>query len=153
VARPAGPDEAPAAAGTVGPVPGGRRISLASHLDRTIARLTGAQAAATGTPLAEIFAGVVAELDRLRNESRRARGEARAAVTERLRTLDGMLMTAVRGATGPDLLATCRREAEAELAPFRARMPDAAFQKALTASTDRLLRERLQIPHLIFDSL
>jgi hypothetical protein len=64
-----------------------------------------------------------------------------------------MLMAALRHAIGPEGLATCRRESETELASFRARMPDAAFERAISASTDRLIRERFQIPQLTFDSV
>jgi len=44
-----------------------------------------------------------------------------------------------------------RREAEAELAPFRARMPRDAYEQSLAACRDRLLRERARLPVLTLE--
>jgi hypothetical protein len=52
----------------------------------------------------------------------------------------------------PDAVLTrVREEAENELAPFRDRMPEAAFAVALARSEDRLLREYLLLPVVSFD--
>jgi hypothetical protein len=40
------------------------------------------------------------------------------------------------------------RVAEAELEPFRDRMTDAAFGRAIETSTDRLIRDELGLPTL-----
>jgi hypothetical protein len=128
-----------------------RGMSLTAHLDRVIARLTGVRSEVIGTAVADAVGEVVAELDGLRAEARTSRGEARMRLTARLRTLDETLVESLRCALGPDELAACRRESEAELASFRARMPDAAFERAMTASTTRLIRQRFEIPSIVFD--
>ena len=52
---------------------------------------------------------------------------------------------------GDEARAALRREAEAELQPFRARMPQDAFEQSLAACADRLLRERARLPVLAFE--
>jgi hypothetical protein len=131
---------------------GRARTSLPAHLDRVIARLT--QILAGGRPPA----GLDAELDRLARELDRARagakslrGEPRAALIARLAALDRDLIDAARHCSPPDLIAALRAEAEAEMVPFRARMPPDACLRVIDASLDHLLRERLGLPVVAYE--
>lgn len=144
--------DASAHEGALAPASTRHRESLASHVDRAIARLTGATAAMAGTPLAAALARVVVELDAMRADARRARGETRTRVIDRLGTLDDELTATLRAAADPGIVRKCRDESEQDLASFRDRMPVRAFQQAIDASTVRLLRERFQIPRLAFES-
>jgi hypothetical protein len=44
-----------------------------------------------------------------------------------------------------------RREAESELAPFKPRMPPAAFEQSIAACMDRLLRDKARLPTLTLE--
>jgi hypothetical protein len=50
-----------------------------------------------------------------------------------------------------EALAALAREADAELAPFKARMPEDEFARAHAAARNRLLREAFGLPHLTYD--
>ena len=130
-----------------------RRVGLQPHLDRVIVRLTAlcaGQEAFTGFRRA--LERVVHELDHERAGARAVRGNARIHLLERLRTLDETLLDTARHGAETRLLDALRREAESELTPFRGRMPSAAFERALERCTDRLLRDRLGLPRVSFDS-
>jgi hypothetical protein len=43
------------------------------------------------------------------------------------------------------------REAEEELAPFKARLPGDAFEQSRHAAVERLVRERFRLPVVTFD--
>ncbi|MGH9348082.1 MAG: hypothetical protein ACRD26_12550, partial [Vicinamibacterales bacterium] len=58
------------------------------------------------------------------------------------------LMTAARAELTESGREALRRDAQAELEPFRARMPQAAYEQSIAACMDRLLRERARIPRL-----
>ena len=127
-----------------------RSESLPAHLERVVARLTALRAGADRSmdPLVE---AIVAELDVARATARHLRGAARAALVQRLEELDRQLMAAARARLADTAHASLRREAEAELAPFRARMPHAAYEQSLAACMDRLLRHQARIPTLILE--
>jgi hypothetical protein len=126
-----------------------RARSLPAHLDRLVARLTVARAAAGGPgDLGAVLDRVVAELEALRSQAPRARGAARAALLARLDALDRELREAARQSVSQELLEAARREAEADLASFRERMAPDAFAAALERAVDRELRERLNLPRL-----
>ena len=63
---------------------------------------------------------------------------------------DTDLMALVRSAAGP-YLEELGGSADLELAPFRARMTEAAYVKARAACVDRFLRERYRLPTVRFD--
>jgi len=131
---------------------GRTRASLPAHLDRVMARLT--QLLAGGQPPPELFAvldRLARELDQARVSARGARGEARAALIARLAVLDRDMIEAARRSSPPDLVATLRDEAEADMAPFRSRMPSDAYRRGLDASHDHLLRVRLGLPVLAYE--
>ena len=143
-ATPAAPDETPE--------PVSRKPSLASHIERAVARLTGARA---GGARSEMFdaalVSAVRELDGLAADAKAARGEARAAIVERLAMVDRQVLEAsLREIDGP-AAARLRREAEAELAPFGTRMAPEARARAADAAYVRLVRETLGVPVIVYE--
>ena len=128
------------------PAPG-----LASHLTRAVERLVRAAARLehSETFRAALDAVVVA-VAAVQAESKGARGERRAAVVDELKKIDDALMSAARDEGARSGLDAVVRDAAAkELAPWRERMPGAAWTGALAAAGDRLLRDRLDLPDLI----
>jgi len=122
-----------------------RKAALTSHLDRVVARLVGHR-----TPRSPAFErhlqGILSELDRLSENSRQARGEARNAIIERLASLDRELMLMAAAELDADSAAAAKREAEAELAPFDSRMASDVRSRAVDAAYQRLVRESLGLP-------
>ena len=127
-----------------------RHESLPSHLDRVIARLTALRGG-IDHGLDEIVDAIVRELDAGRGSARGLRGAARAELLARLAALDAQLMSAARQRLTDAAREELRRDAEAELAPFRGRMPPAAFEQSVIACMDRLLRDKMRIPILTFE--
>lgn len=126
------------------------RSSLPAHLERVVARLTALRSSG-GLGLGDALDAVVREIDASRGTAKTLRGEARARLLERLRELDGVLLTAVRERMEPAALRALHVEAEAELAPFRERMPRDAYEQSRRAASDRLLRERTKLPAIALD--
>lgn len=124
----------------------GKPDSLPAHLDRVIARLTMVR----GKNPSPMFDGevdaAVRELDGMRAAAKHARGEARAAIIARLSEIDRLLLEAARADLGDARLAELKSAAEAEVAPFAARMPADARTRALNAAGDRLLRDAAGLP-------
>jgi hypothetical protein len=127
-----------------------RRSSLPAHLDRAIARLTALREG-EDRGLGVMLDALVSELSEVRAGAKGLRGAARAELLTRLSRLDARLLDAARTSLTADAMATLRREAEDELAPFRARMPRDAYEHALGACCDRLLRERARLPVLTLE--
>jgi hypothetical protein len=125
--------------------PRDRHESLPAHLERVVARLTAVRSGADRR-LDPVVAAMVRELDAARGTAKNLRGGARAALLERLAALDAQLLGAARDTLDDDARQELRREAETELAPFRARMPDEAFEQSVRACMDRLLREKARLP-------
>jgi len=128
-----------------------RREGLARHLERAIARLTVLRGSTEpGTPVIPepVITGIVDALDRLRETASHARGETREQVLAELAVLDAELLAAARSAVDDALLAELRREAEADLAAFRDRMPSDQWPRAVDAAVNRALRDRLRLPVL-----
>jgi hypothetical protein len=124
--------------------------SLPAHLDRVIARLTALRAGADRAVDALLDA-MVQELDDARATAKGLRGGPRQAFLERLAVLDRMLMEAARARCDAATLQQLSAEADAELAPFRGRMPAEAYQRSHEACLDRAIRERLRLPVVAFD--
>ena len=93
---------------------------------------------------------VIADLDVLRNDIPGARGAARTTLLDRLIAIDAALIAAARTAAGASFQ-DIQEAARAELAPFKARMAEAPFARALTACTDRLLSEHFRLPTVRFE--
>jgi hypothetical protein len=135
------------------PEPGsqaGRRESLPAHLERVVARLTALRSGSDRS-LDPLIDAMVRELDAARATAKQLRGDSRAELLARLGELDDQLLAAARGRLSADAGRELRREAETELAPFRARMPQAAYDQALDSCVDRLLREKARLPILRFE--
>jgi hypothetical protein len=131
---------------------GGRRDTLPSHLDRAIARLTAVRT--RGRPSAafdQVLDDAARQLDRERAAARGSRGDARQRIIDRLAALDRLLLTAAGEESGEQTRESLRREAQAELAPFAARMRTDALAHAIDVAYTRLLRDALGLPTLIFD--
>jgi hypothetical protein len=124
-----------------------RKSGLQTHIDRVMARLTQRRMD-SGPRLGDVIDRVLGELDTMRAGARGVRGDARAAVIERLAAIDRELMTAARAALDAPALEELRREAARELEPFRSRMPADAFRDTSEAALERLVRERWRLPSL-----
>jgi hypothetical protein len=131
--------------------PGRRRPGLKEHLDRLVLRLTAARTSSMGPALDRALERAVRELDAVREPSRRARGDARARILALLVDLDRELASALTDSMSGADRAALVRDAEAELAPFRMRMPEDAYARAIDVSIERRLRERAGLPRLSFD--
>jgi len=127
-----------------------RGPSLASHLERVIARLTAARAG-SDCGFDDTVSAIVRELDAARAPSKSLRGHARAELIGRLAELDTKLLDAARNRLSKAERHEIRRDAEAELAPFRTRMTAAAFEQSVAACMDRLLRDKTGIPTLTLE--
>lgn len=128
-----------------------RRSSLASHLERALARLTmfggSTQHAAS---LGEALERVVRRLDAMQADAKR-RGDAREALVAELEAMDRELAAAARSALSPADQARLEADAETELAPFRGRMLPESYAKAQTAAFERLVREHFGLPILRYE--
>jgi len=122
--------------------------SLASHLDRAIARLTALRAGNPPPALDAALDRAVRELDAGRAGAKQSRGPLRAALVERLAALDRELLEVVRRAIDEPRRAALMAEAEAEIAPFASRMPPDAKASAIEAAFQRLLRDAFGLPVL-----
>jgi hypothetical protein len=129
---------------------GRRHASLAAHLERVVARLTVLRAG-NGASLREVVDPLVAELDAARGSAKGLRGDARRVFLTRLHALDAQLLAAARERVDAGTLEGLATEADAELAPFRDRMPPDAYARAHTACIDRLIRDRLSLPVVSFE--
>lgn len=124
-----------------------RGPSLPVHMERVLRRLTSARAAGT------LDAGFDDLLDRVSCEMDAAgnvRGAKRQALVERLAVLDRELLDAARARLDEATLAALVREAEDELAGFRAGMSPEALARARDAALDRLVRDRAGLPTVAF---
>jgi hypothetical protein len=128
---------------------GAHRTSLPVHLDRAIARLCAWHSG--HARIEELARSAIHEIEGMRLSAKGVRGQARQAMCDRLRALDIELLSALRLQVPPAALEEIVAEAEAELAPFKSRMPSDAFESARTACIDRIVRERARLPAVAFD--
>jgi len=84
-------------------------------------------------------------------DARGIRGDGRAALIDRLRSLDDELIAAAREEADPALMTRLTGEADAELAPFAARMPVEALADARRRAFERLLRDAFGLPLLAYE--
>jgi hypothetical protein len=128
-----------------------RNPSLPAHLERVVLRLTSARASGT---LGDEFDGLIdrasAELDAARAKAGGLRGTARQTLLDRLAALDAEVVRQARSGLDESSRASLAREAESELAGYRAGMTAEAFARALDAAIDRLVRERARLPTIAF---
>jgi hypothetical protein len=143
-------DRAPASGAEASAARPARHDSLPAHLERAIARLTALRSS-DDRSLADPIDGIVRELDAARATAKGLRGAARDRLLARLRQMDADLLEAARGVADADVMRALHRQAEEELAPFRERMPRDAYDGAVRASIERLLRDRLRLPVIACD--
>ena len=129
---------------------GSKRDTLPAHVDRVIAKLTALRSSAS-EPFDRALEQAVRELDGLRPSAAQVRGEARAALIDRLAALDHALLRAAREELSDQRRIALRAEAEAEIAPFAARMAEPARVHAIEAASERLLRDALGLPILVHE--
>ncbi len=127
-----------------------RHASLPAHLERVVARLTALRAGEDRSLDAAID-DAVRELDAARASAKALRGEAREQLLARLRALDASLVHAARARCDAQTLHLLGTDADAELAPFRERMPREAYEQARHACVDRLIRDRARLPTIAFE--
>jgi hypothetical protein len=130
------------------PVPAPRpRRSLASQIDRILARLTVLRGSDQAGPvIGAALDDAVRALDALRPEAVQARGEARDVLLRRMTEIDAALLAASQAALDPAARSALEREADAELAPFGPRMSAAAYAQSRRAAIDRLVRLHFGLP-------
>jgi hypothetical protein len=126
--------------------PPARSDTLPAHLDRVVARLTIVRSKNPSATFDRQIEAAVREVDGMRASARQARGEVRAALLARLSELDRGLVEAARLELGGAKLAELNAAAEAEVAPFAARMPEDARTRAVNAACDRLVRDTAGLP-------
>jgi hypothetical protein len=135
------------------PTPSSRSASLPEHLERVVTRLTAARASgAIGDAFDPIIDRAAAELDAARAKAGGIRGDARASLVARLAALDADLLRAARALMDRDATIAAEREADGELAPFRAGMKADAYARARDAAVDRLVRARFRLPIATYQS-
>jgi len=123
------------------------RRSLPAHLERVVLRLSSARASgALGEAFDALIDRVSAELDAAREKAGGLRGDARQKLLARLADVDADVLREARTLLDDAARATLAREAEEELAAFRAAMPADAYARAREAAVDRLVRERFGLP-------
>src|SRR5437899_4130562 len=128
-----------------------KRDSLPAHLDRVTARLTALRGSDRSQTFHDEIDAAVRELDTLRASAKQARGDARAAIVSALSALDARLLDAARAALDDGSRAGLRSEAEAEIAPFAARMSPEARAAAVDAAFDRRVRDASSLPAISFE--
>ena len=137
---------------TDAPVSAPKRGTLAAHVDRVVAQLAALRGSDRAPEaLQPAIRDIADAVDGLRAGSVTARGAARDAVLTALADLDAGLVAAADLALTDDRRAAVRRDADAELAPFRARLDAAQWATALAAARARLVRIALGLPTVAFD--
>src|SRR5262249_31989288 len=135
-------------------IPNPKSLSLPAHLERVLMRLTSARA---NGALGEAFDGIIdrvsSELDAARSQAHGLRGEARRTLIDRLSVLDADLLEQARRQLDDSdraARAALAREADEDLRVFRSGMTATAFAHAHEAAVDRLVRERFNLPTIVF---
>ena len=123
------------------------RRSLASQIESALARLTVMRGSDKAAPqLGMALDQAVRQLDALRPEAARARGEARDEVMRRLAEIEAELSEAAVASLGDGTRTALENDADAELEPFRARMSEEAFRRSRRQAVQRLVRQQLGLP-------
>jgi len=130
------------------PQPSARpRRSLASQIDGTLARLTVMRGSDKASALfGAALDKAVRGLDALRPDAARARGDSRDDLLRKIADIESELTDAAIQSLSDADRAALEHEADAELEPFRTRMPAAAYQQSRHQAVQRLVRQQLGIP-------
>ena len=131
--------------------PVSRKEPLAAHIERAVSRLLAVRTSARNDRLAEVIATTVSALDEVVVRARQARGDERAALIEQLGQLDAALMAAASAHVDAQTAAALRREVDADMAPFAARMTPEARARATSLGFEKLVREALGLPILSYE--
>jgi len=127
------------------------RSSLATHLERAIARLTSLRGSTNAMQvLGEVLERVARELDQLQPQARAARGHAREALLGQLAALDSELMQAALGALDDQMRRDALNDATTQLEPFRGRMAPEAYERACVVAMEKHVRDHFRLPTLTF---
>ncbi len=95
-----------------------RKPGLTAHLERVVARLVGSRAQRSAAFEQHVEA-LLAEIDRLSGESKKARGDARAAILDRLSELDRGLVQAAAAELDREAVATAQARGRGRARAFR----------------------------------
>jgi len=129
-----------------------KRLSLAAHIDRLLSKLRACQDNANcPNDLAVYIKELINEFKAVRVLARTARGANRKQLELWLGEVEHNLVTVARGVSDQTLIISLRTESELELEPFRVRMPADAFEGAVQASIDKLLRDYFRLPKISYD--
>ena len=124
-----------------------RKPSLSKHLERVtekLSRLLGRND--LPEPFLERVNHAIGLVAAARERGKGARGVVRDDIAASLRPLDRVLCDAARAALTPAESVSLDTQAAAELLAYRDRLDTAAWKQALSATADRLLRERFGLP-------
>ncbi len=125
------------------------RRSLSSQIDGALARLTVLRGSDQAGPIiGPALDTAVRALDGLRPDAARVRGEARDALLQRVTEIEDTLAAEALAALTPDQQQTIQKDADGELAPFRARMSAEAYAQSRRAAIHRLVRQHFGLPSL-----
>jgi hypothetical protein len=128
---------------------GRSRRSLASQIESAMSRLTVLRGSdKSGAAIGPALDAAVRALDALRPDAARARGEAREALLLRVAEIEGALIAAAGAAVDERQRAAFEKDADGELAPFRARMTPVAYAQSRRAAIDRLIRHHFGLPDI-----
>ena len=128
------------------PATRGRR-SLGSQIESALARLTVMRGSDKAGPRMDAALDkAVRALDALRPDAARARGEMRDALMRGLSQIENELADAAIAVLDDRDRAALESEADTELAPFKARMPDDAYRQSRQQALQRLVRQHFGIP-------
>jgi hypothetical protein len=129
--------------------PSPKRASLTKHLERAVERLVRAAGRLEWPDeLRDACDSMLQSVADLRRRATGARGPARDAIAAELPALEAALASALRAHAPETDRLEARRDAEVDLAPYRARLGPDRWQQAVEATADRLLRDRLGLPTL-----
>ena len=127
------------------------KASLASHIDRVVARITTLRASSQLTRVIDdTLERVARELDQMLGQARAARGGARDALLNQLATLEREVTTAAIDAVDTHVRSQALANAQEQLQPFRERMTPEAYDRACTAAVERHIRDHFGLPTITF---
>jgi hypothetical protein len=124
--------------------------SLPMHLQRVLQKLTTARATAGSDVRIAALDAAIDAIEDIRERARTARGEARAALLDRLEAIDADLVAQVRASLAVEALDALVKEAETDLAAFSTRITREAHAQAVAAATERLIRTRAGLPRITY---
>jgi hypothetical protein len=128
------------------------RATLGSHVERATARLTAMRASSEhARAFDSILDDLVRALDGLLPRARSARGHAREELIAELAALDRRLIDGVVQALPDADKARAEAAAVEQLAPFRERMGDEAYESAYTAAMEQIVRDQFRLPRVAFE--